>query len=115
MYYSVDVDLSEKLKPRPKPQPAAAPAVSAPKPGKGRSQAARLSMRATAAAAVERGPSKGSYARMPPRANEEKRWKRNDRFNNTVRAAEVGHASLVTLRCALLLDTNDEGGERYSE
>lgn len=86
--------MSEQLQARPKPQPAAAspaaaPPASALKPSKGRSTAARLSMRATAAASAERGPSKGSYARMPPRANEEKRWKRNDRFNATVRAAAL--------------------------
>lgn len=84
----MDLDLSEQLKPRPVPLPAAAPSrSSALNPGKGRSQAARLSMRATAAASAERGPSTGSYARMPPRANEEKRWKRSSRFNAPVRAA----------------------------
>ena len=32
-----------------------------------------------------RGPSAGSFPRMPPRANEEKKWKRSGKFNTPVR------------------------------
>lgn len=84
----MDIDLSEQLRPRPKREPVAprvAPTSSS-SSTKGRTQAARLSMRATAgAAAAQRGPSTGNYARMPPRANEEKRWKRSSKFNSQVR------------------------------
>ena len=36
-----------------------------------------------------RGPSAGSFPRMPPRANEEKKWKRSGKFNAPVRDPEA--------------------------
>jgi ATP synthase protein I len=83
---SMEVDLSEQLRPRAQPAAdvqAASADGAAPAAWKGRQRQGGYEAgvaAATAAQAAQRGPSAGSFPRMPPRRGEAQRWERSSKF-----------------------------------